>query len=78
MNIYRVSCYSQCGTYFASYLQFVIVIAMTEGEAIQHVKNWLAVTHNSFIREDEKSWSVALETEGISEGVISYHEDSDY
>lgn len=33
MNIYQVSCFSDCDSYFDSYLQFVIVVAESPEDA---------------------------------------------
>lgn len=78
MNTYKVSCYSHCGTYFASYLQSVTVLAVTEREARHHVELWLKENGRSFIRMDPTQWSIQLITRDTNEGVIDYHEDSDY
>ncbi len=79
MNAYKVSCYSHCGTYFASYLQSVTVLAHTERDAIEYVKIWLKENDRSFIRMDPTQWGVEVITHNTAVvGVIDYYEDSDY
>ena len=78
MNIYQVSCYSDCGTYFASYLKSVSVAADSKEQAIELVKEWLQKEGYEFIKKDSKQWSVELLKENLSIGVFDYHEDSDY
>lgn len=76
MNIYKVSCHSSCGSYFASYLQSVTVFAVDEKEAIKIAKEWLKKEGRKFLYEEDK-WRVDLVTKKEC-GVIDYHSDSDY
>ena len=41
MNVYKISCYSTCQSYFACYLQSVTVISDTPENAKTIVKKWL-------------------------------------
>lgn len=78
MNIYRIGCWSECGTYFASYLQWLMVLAETKEEAVILAKKWLDKEGRSFIRKNEMTWSIELISDNVSKGVIDWHEDSDY
>lgn len=79
MAIWKVECLSYCGTYFASYLQSVTVIANSKEEAITETKKWLKKEGRSFIRSDPETWDIeCLEREVPVAGVIDYHADSDY
>lgn len=68
-----VECYSDCGTYFSSYLQEVIVIARDKEQALNYAKE---VYRNEFV---SKSFNVFLLTE-IGEGlqIVNARYDSDY
>lgn len=78
MEVWKISCYSECGSYFAQYLQSVTVIAAGREEAIEEVQKWLKEEGRSFIRSDQKTWNIELLTNHIAEGVIDWHADSDY
>ncbi len=77
MNIYTVSCHSDCGSYFVVYLQSVTVIASSEEHAKTLVKEWMTETGNTFLYEETK-WNIILEREGLEPGVIKWHSNSDY
>lgn len=78
MNIYRISCYSKCGSYFTQYLQSVTVKANSKEEALAVVKEWLKVEGKSFIYPENK-WEIdLLSVDANVPSVIDYHEDSDY
>lgn len=77
MNAYKISCYSKCGTYFASYLQSVTVLAESEAEAIQKVEDWLDHEGRTFLNSDSSKWTVEKLAADMC-GVIDWHEDSDY
>lgn len=76
MKIYKVSCHSSCGSYFASYLQSVTVVADNKIEAINKVKDYNLHTGEGFIRP--------ITTDDVEElkqnsfGIIDYLHDSDY
>jgi len=76
MKVYNVNCHSTCGSYFASYLQSVTVIVEDEDSAIESVEKWLKKEGRKFIYGKDK-WRVHCVCEN-TEGVIDYHEDSDY
>lgn len=78
MNLYKISCHSACGSYFASYLQSVTVAADSPELAITFLKKWMRKEGRSFINSDEKKWSVEQLMNGIQPGVVDWHEDSDY
>ena len=74
LSIYKISCYSKCGSYFASYLQSVTVIASDKEDAVQQVKD----EGSSFIYP-ESEWDVEeLAKYPLTPGIIDYEEDSDY
>jgi hypothetical protein len=91
MNIFKVSCVSDCGSYFGSYLQSVTVVADTKEDALTVVKECMKKTGNKFIypetrikkdlykREYIKTWDVFLVAGNIQNNtVIDTFEDSDY
>ena len=90
MNIYKVSCYSDCGSYFRQYLQSVTVTADTAEDALKTVKAWFKETGNKFIypeertvkvlgRETVKKWRTELLAENVQNNtIIDTFEDSDY
>lgn len=78
MNIYRVSCFSDCGSYFVSYLQSVTVKAESESQAKEVVKKWLSDNGKNFIYSEDK-WEVELvSSKGEIPCVIDWIEESDY
>ncbi|HET8686850.1 MAG TPA: hypothetical protein VFM18_09315 [Methanosarcina sp.] len=77
IKIYQVNCFSKCRSYFISYLQSVTVIADDEQHAISLTKEWLKKEGRKFIYPEEK-WRVRFIGEHKQQGVIDYHEDSDY
>ncbi len=91
MDIYKVSCCSDCGSYFGSYLQSITVVADNKEDALNVAKKWMQETGNNFIypeqrikkdlykREYSKTWDVFLVAENIQNNtVIDTFEDSDY
>ena len=74
-NLYKVSCYSDCGSYFASYLQSALIVANSEAEAIE-----IAVNEKlDFINKDSTKWEVYLISDNLnSSGVVDTFSDSDY
>lgn len=78
MNIYKISCYSSCGSYFQAYLKSITVIAKSSSEAVAHAKQWLVDHKENFIY-DESKWEVSLLCSDIKEGVVvEVDESSDY
>jgi hypothetical protein len=77
MNVYKISCYSKCGSYFAPYLQSVTIVAESAEQAVEELKDWLKEQDRSFINKDESAWSVSLLVNEPC-GVIDWHEESDY
>lgn len=78
MNIYKVSCFSKCGTYFAAYLQSVTVTANDSDEALQTVRRHFEVAGDSFIYP-ENEWRTELLVANVVTGeVVDTQYDSDY
>lgn len=75
MNIFKVTCFSTCGSYFAAYLQSVTVIASSEEEAKNVAENG---TEYKFIFSKDKWDVIDLGPFKPESGVIDYHYDSDY
>lgn len=76
MRIYNVSNYSKCGSYFASYLQFVLIIASNETEALEIARKECEFEkHNNF----QVSLNSDIELNEKYKGRIIYqHYESDY
>ena len=72
--IFKISCYSSCGSYFQPYLRSVTVIADDKEEAVNKVKDWCKSKGHKFIHE-EKKWDVEILP---TEHIIDYDIDSDY
>lgn len=83
MHIYKISVFSECGTYFLDYLQQLIVIAKSKEEALSIYDKWSSDNY-SFIREPKISDIEELLTicgEGLivnGDGVVDFIIDSDY
>lgn len=93
-NLYKISCYSSCGTYFGQYLQYLQLFAKDEDDAIDTVNKWMEETKNNFIypmyRHVKKSgkeitikaWEIDVLFVGLTgiekSVVIEDHYDSDY
>ena len=75
MKIYKISCYSDCGTYFGAYLQSLTIIADSPEQAKEYSKKWQR-KNQSFIYPENK-WMI-MEISSVENGVIDYHIDSDY
>lgn len=75
MKIYKISCYSDCGSYFGSYLQSLTIIADSPEQAKEFAKKWQH-KNQSFIYPENK-WEVR-EISSVENGVIDYNIDSDY
>ena len=76
MNLYKISAYSDCGSYFAAYLRSVTVAALTTESAKALVKGWLELKGYKFVKP-ENQWVVTLLPQA-DYGVVDYHFDSDY
>ena len=92
-NVYVISCYSSCGSYFAIHLQSVTLTASSEEHALEVLQEFFNRTGMEFIYPREKTvkfrgkekteiaWDIRLlkKAEEIQNGiVIDYTEDSDY
>lgn len=75
MNIYKISCYSACGSYFMPYLKSITVIANNKEEVKDHAKNY------NFIYPSDR-WNIELLCSNIENikdiTVIDKEESSDY
>ncbi len=78
MKLFKVSCHSKCGSYFASYLQSVTVAADSKESAIAAVTDWMADEGRSFIEKDDSKWHVTLLAAVLENRVVDWHEDADY
>ena len=76
MKLYKISCFSDCGTYFQPYLQSVTVLAETKEQAVEQYKEW-SNSNDKFVYE-EKKWDVEDLGEVDSPKVIDYLMDTDY
>ena len=74
MHIYKISVFSECGTYFQAYLQQLTVFAKSKEEALSIYERWSS-DHYSFIREPKIS---DVEELSIVDGVLDFIIDSDY
>lgn len=52
MRIYKISCYSDSGTYFQAYLKSVTILAGNEAEAVDIVNRWQMEKGRHFISPD--------------------------
>lgn len=78
MNVYEISCYSKCNSYFKSYLQSITVVAANEEDAIRVVKKSRPYKNYKFIYP-EKEWDIRMICMDIQNNtVIDYVYDSDY
>lgn len=75
MKIYKISCCSDCGTYFGAYLQSLTIIADSPDQAKELAKKWQS-NNQSFIYS-ENEWEIR-EISSVENGVIDYNIDSDY
>ena len=78
MSLWKISCYSNCGTYFRAYLQSVMVIASSKDDAIKETKKWLKKEGRNFIESDSSKWDVQLVTNQLTVGYVDHYEESDY
>ena len=74
MHIYKISVFSECGTYFEAYLQQLTVFAKSKEEALSIYDRWSSDNH-SFIRKPKIS---DVEELSIVDGVVDFIIDSDY
>lgn len=75
MKLFKISCKSECGTYFVPYLQDIIVQADSQEHALASVEKWMK-ENRSFVRP-KKNWRIEeLKPDGF--GVVDYTIDTDY
>ena len=77
MNIYKITGYSKCGTYFEPYLQSMTIIADTEDQARAHAIKWCRESGYSFIMP-VAACDVILIASSCVNGVIDFLNESDY
>lgn len=77
MKVYTVSCYSNCGTYFAAYLRSLTIIAESPKQAKEFAKQWRIDGGEEFIYPESR-WHVREISDNLSAGVIDFCIDSDY
>lgn len=77
IKLFRISCYSNCGSYFQAYLKSVDVIAHNQDEAISLTKDWLIRNGERFIYSENK-WHIECVSMLDSLGVIDSINESDY
>jgi hypothetical protein len=77
MKLFKVSCTSECGSYFTSYLQSLTVVANSAEDAIRVAEEWLDKQERSFIYSKDK-WRVTFIADIVQDTVVDQHEDSDY
>ena len=78
MKLFIISCYSNSGSHFGSYLQSVTIIAKNEKEAIKAYRKWSNKEGESFIYSKDK-WDIEEKEIDFSKSqVINSNTDSDY
>lgn len=76
MNIYYVSNYSKCGSYFSDYLQYVLIVAPSKERALELCKQSKKFgSHQNWHCEIQSDIEIDPKFEGQ---VILYHYASDY
>ena len=76
MKIYKLSCLSTCGSYFASYLQSVTVLADSKVEALNKILDYCEHCGDHFIRKVTIDDIEELKEDRF--GIIDEVSDSDY
>ena len=75
MKLFKISCRSECGTYFVPYLQEIIIQADSQEHALECAERWMR-ENRSFVKP-RKHWRIEeLKPDGF--GVIDYFIDPDY
>lgn len=82
MHIYKISVFSECGTYFEAYLQQLTVFAKSKEEALSIYDKW-STGNYSFIRKPkisdiEELSSIRGEGLLVDGDVVDFIVDSDY
>lgn len=76
ISLYRVSCPSDCGSYFAPYLKAVTVVASSRNQAVAMTVEYLAKHGRRFLYGQDK-WKVYFVCD-LTPGVVEAHEEADY
>ena len=76
MKTYIIACRSNCGSYFASYLQSLTIVAETRGEAIERAEAWQEFHGEHFIKSTKECEISEVTPDRF--GVIDSLIDSDY
>lgn len=76
MKLYKISCYSSCGSYFAAYLQSLTIQAENEAEAIEKAEKWQEFHGEHFIKPTKECdiEEIVVDRFGVIDSLI----DSDY
>lgn len=69
MKIYKVSCYSECGSYSEPYLQSILIIADDEPSAIAHVRLTLVNEGENFIYTEDR-WTCTELSDRLCPGMV--------
>jgi heme/copper-type cytochrome/quinol oxidase subunit 2 len=78
MKIFKISCYSNCGTYFSSYLKSITIIADDKFQAIIKTKEFLENEGENFLYNEDK-WQIETLCNKIGTGkIIDCDNSSDY
>ena len=75
MKLFKISCRSECGTYFVPYLQDIIIQADSQEHALASAEKWMK-ENRSFVRP-KKNWEIE-ELKPDSFGVVDCTIDTDY
>ena len=80
MALYKVTRYSDCGTYFQPYLQSVTVVADSKASAQSAIQKWSKQTGESFVESKyAPEWEVLSEDVTCPfDKVVDFVVDSDY
>jgi len=79
MNIYKISCYSECGSYFQPYLKSLTIRAESSYEALLCARDYVSNPKNGEFIYPEEKWKITLlSSEPNYASVIDFEEDSDY
>jgi hypothetical protein len=76
MEMFKILCWSKCGSYFNPYLKSVTIIADSKDDAVSKVKGWLEKEDRSFIYP-ESEWKI-VSLSNSNNGVVDFDESSDY
>lgn len=76
MTMYRISCFSECGSYFQPYLNELYIQAQSTEHAIELAQVWQDKHKEYFIKTQPKDWVIEKLPNSI--GVVHYNIQADY